>query len=153
MSPGACTQRSTSASISSGQRISTITLPGAVISPVVSAPGGWMCGSMMITSATKPTRASMMTSRNTVLLPSSPSSNRSRPRMALSELDRGGQQLDRAALEQAHVDHQPEMQERADERRVERDRHAGDQGRDHRADRADVRGCIGAHARERYDEA
>src|SRR5918994_4116384 len=112
-----------------------------------------MCGSMMITSATKPTRASMMTSRNTVLLPPSSSSNRSRPRMALSELDRGGQELDRAALEQAHVDHQPEMQERADQSSVERYRHAADQGRDHRADGGDLRGRIGAHSRERDDEA
>src|SRR5687768_10510657 len=107
MSPGAWTQRSTSASISSGQRTSTMTLPGGALSAVL-APGGLRCGSSMITSTTKPASASMTTSRNTVPLASS--SNGSRPRMALSQLDGGGQQFHGAAFQQADVGHEPHVQ-------------------------------------------
>src|ERR687891_7018 len=136
MSPGACTHRSTSASISSGQRTSTITLPGGVASSAVLAPGGLRCGSSMITTTTNPASASITTSRNTV--PPASSSSGSRPCMALSELDRGGQQLYRAAFQQADVDHEPDVEEGTDQRGIESDRHAADQGGHHRPDRADV---------------
>src|SRR5918996_1197552 len=141
MSPGASTQRSTSESISSGQWISTMTLPGDSTSARASSPGGLRWGSSRTTMATKPASASMITSRKTV--PPSSSSNSPRSDIALSELDDRGEQPRRAALEQAVVDHQPDVEDGADERRVERDRHALDQGRDHRADRGDVGRLLG----------
>src|SRR5690554_6039032 len=137
--------------MSSGQRTSMITLPGGVMLSAVLAPGGLRWGNSMITIATKPTSASMTTSRKTV--PPGSSSKGSKSCTALSRLDGGGQQLDRAALEQADVDHEPEVEQRADQRGVERDRHARNQSRHHRPDRVDVRGELGLHARQGNHEA
>src|SRR5918996_1844616 len=151
MSPGASTQRSTSESSSSGQRTSTITLPGGWVFSLAASPGGLRWGSRSRTIATNPASASMITSRKTV--PPSSSSSCSSVCMALALLDDGGDQRDRAALEETVVGHEPDVEDGADQSGVERDRHAADQGRDHRPDRFDVGRGLGVDPGQRNDEA
>src|SRR5690606_38762737 len=124
-----------SASISGAQMASTTTLPGEVMS-CSALVGGLIWGRSISTTAMKPASARKMTSRKTVveLSPSSGSSGS----MGFSVLGDRGCQLDRAPGKQAEVDRQPDVQDRADQSRVERGRHAGDQRGDHRTDGADI---------------
>ena len=62
--------------------------------------------------ATKPARASMITSRKTVPVSSSSWSS---PSMALSQVDDRREQGDRAALQEAVIDHEPDVEHGADE--------------------------------------
>src|SRR5262245_32480883 len=141
-----------------------MTLPGA-LSPTWSAflACGLICGSSSTTTETKPASASMIVSRKTVPLSSSP--NWSKPFIAslresrgplaalhLAELDDAGQQIDRPRREDLIVDHEPDVEHRADERGVQRHRHAADERGHHRADRRRIGTHLRIDAGQRHDE-
>ena len=64
-----------------------------------------------------------------------------------------GDQMHGASFEQAIVGHEPDVENGADERLVEGNCHAEDQGRDHRGDGVRIGSGLGTHAREGDDEA
>src|SRR3954454_22517 len=99
-----------------------MTLPGTVLAVAAWASClGLRWGSSRITTATKPHSARVMTSRKTVPLTSS-SSNWSRPCMPFTQRRDFRDQVDGAGAQHVVVDAEPDIQDAADQRGIERHR-------------------------------